>query len=394
MQTYSRTRGLLVPYHHHRIPSIRRSHPMSTRIPLPKVSRALTVQKATEKSTNREKYPMDAVITERPIHALKPDEVLLKVNAVGFNHKDVWVRKGLYPAITIGSEYGGDGAGLVVASGKQDDSLLNTRMFLNPSVGWKSNPDAPESRLGVLGGTPAGGTFADYLVVKRDLLIPSPNHLDDVQVAALPLGGVTAWRAAVVNAQVKAGQHVLITGIGGGVALFALQFCLGLGAHVYVTSGTQEKLEKAIALGAKGGANYKDKDWPKQINDLIQKTSKGAALDAVIDSGGGPIFGQVSKFMREGGRLVCYGMTASPTITMTMREVLKNLKVLGSTMGSQKDLEDATEFISTHKIVPIVSHVFEGLDSAEAGFAVLDKGEQFGKVVLRIHHATKARSHL
>ncbi|KAF6763689.1 hypothetical protein DFP72DRAFT_1059748 [Ephemerocybe angulata] len=360
---------------------------MSTSIPLPKVSRALTVQKATEKSTNREKYLVDAVITERPIHALKPDEVLLKVNAVGFNHKDVWVRKGLYPAITIGSEYGGDGAGLVVASGNQDDSLLNTRMFLNPSVGWKSNPDAPESRLGVLGGTPAGGTFADYLVVKRNLLIPSPNHLDDVQVAALPLGGVTAWRAAVVNAQVKAGQHVLITGIGGGVALFALQFCLGLGAHVYVTSGTQEKLDKAIALGAKGGANYKDKDWPKQINDLIQKTSKGAALDAVIDSGGGPIFGQAQQVHeRRRAARVLWNDGESNYHNDDARGPQESQ---GSTMGSQKDLEDATEFISTHKIVPVVSHVFDGLDSAEAGFAVLDKGEQFGKVVLRVHPACK-----
>ncbi|RXW12479.1 hypothetical protein EST38_g13376 [Candolleomyces aberdarensis] len=336
--------------------------------PYPKVSKALVVQK----SNGDGPYKFDAVLEEKPVPELKSDEVLLKLTAVGFNHKDVWVRKGMYPAITVGSPYGGDGAGIIIASGTPDDALLNKRVLLNPSHGWKSDPVGPESYFSILGSSPVGGTFAEYLVVKRELVIPSPEHLEDVHVAALPVGAVTAWRATMVNAQIQPGHNVLITGIGGGVALLALQFCIAAGANVYVTSGTKDKIDRAVGLGAKGGANYKDKDWPAQINDLLQKDKKGSTLDAVIDSAGGNIFGQI-------------GRTANPSVTLTMKEVLKNHQFIGSTMGSQKDLEDATAFISKHRIVPILSRVIEGgLESAEEGFQLLASGEQFGKVVIRL----------
>lgn len=133
--------------------------------------------------------------------------------------------------------------------------------------------------FGILGGggLPPLGTFAEYVIVERDQVIPTPGHLDDVQISAWPLGGVTAWRcaltqpffsvscdnymlsrAAIVYGRVEAGQNVLITGIGGGVALIAMQICMAKGASVYVTSGKEEKIRKAVALGAVGGANYKE----------------------------------------------------------------------------------------------------------------------------------------
>ncbi|KAG6872132.1 hypothetical protein C0995_012669 [Termitomyces sp. Mi166 len=200
-------------------------------------------------------------------------------------------------------------------------------------------------------------------------------------MAAWPLGAVTAWRAAVVNGQVSSGQNVLITGIGGGVALLALQICIAKGASVYVTSGSQDKIQKAIALGAKGGVNYKDKKWPSQLGALL---GKGRELDVVIDSGGGEIMMQTNKILKHGGRVVCYGMTASPKISFTMREVLKNQRLIGSTMGSHQDLVDATNFLAEHRIVPVISHVFEGLEGAEQGFETIKRGEQFGKVVVKI----------
>lgn len=105
------------------------------------------------------------------------------------------------------------------------------------------------------------------------------------------------------------GQNVLITGIGGGVALVALQLCLALGANVYVSSGNEEKIQKAVTIGAKGGVNYKSKDWPAQLGKLLVKNSgKGALLSAVIDSGGGDIMGQVGKILKPGGKVVVYGM--------------------------------------------------------------------------------------
>jgi threonine dehydrogenase-like Zn-dependent dehydrogenase len=168
--------------------------------------------------------------------------------------------------------------GVVIASHDPEDDLFNQRVFLVPNRGWKDDPDAPEeecvfiplrcsllltrftTRHFVLGGATMypSGTFSEYIVVEREYVIPIPDHLDDVHAAAWPLGGLTAWRATVVNAAVKKGHNVLITGIGGGVALLVLQICVALGASVYVTSGNVEKIRKAVELGAKGGVNYHD----------------------------------------------------------------------------------------------------------------------------------------
>lgn len=187
------------------------------------------------------------------------------------------------------------------------------------------------STISIIGGTKAGriGTFSQYVVVERDQVIESPEHLDDTQAAAWPLGGLTAWRyvrwlppsklsqltcilltrAAIVNADPKEGGNVLITGIGGGVALLAMQLSLAKKANVYVSSGNEEKIQKAIALGAKGGVNYKNKDWPAQLQKLLERHhGKGAVLSAVVDSGGGEIIGQVSKILKGGGKVVVYGM--------------------------------------------------------------------------------------
>lgn len=282
---------------------------------------------------------------------------------------------------------GSDGAGTVVASGSLNDPLLNKRVFLMPCRGWEKDPHAPESRFGIFGGVsfPPHGTFTEYIVVERDQVLLTPEYLDDIHIAAWPVGGLTAWRVAVVNAKVQRGQNILITGIGGGVAIIAMQICLAKGANVYVTSGSLDKVRRATLLGAKGGANYKDKSWPAQIGALLAKEKKGTMLDAIIDSGGGDIMGQAGKLLKQGGRVVCYGMTSNPQITFTMRQILANQQLLGSTMGSHQDMRDATKFLTEHRIVPVVSHVLDGLESAEEGFELLKKGNQFGKVVINLH---------
>ncbi|KAH8106922.1 hypothetical protein BXZ70DRAFT_915626 [Cristinia sonorae] len=363
---------------------------------IPQTTRVLVVQKS---SNAKPVYPNDAFLTEWPIpqpEQLTKEQILVRINAVSFNYRDLWIRKGLYPGIKPGSAYGADGAGVVVASGIAQDPLMNQRVFLVPMRGWETNPEAPETRFTILGGggdmAPLG-TFAQYAVVERDQVILTPPHVDDEHISAFPVGGVTAWRAVSINAKVQKGQNVLITGIGGGVALIALQLCLARGANVYVTSGSEDKIRKAVNLGAKGGVNYKDKDWPAKLSKLIKEHSKASGnlesdeeLSAVIDSAGGDIMGQVSKYLKHGGKVVIYGMTASPKVIMTMREVLKNQQLLGSTMGSHQDLIDATNFIAEHKIVPVVSHVLDGLESAEEGFKLVQSSDHFGKVVMRIRH--------
>ncbi|KAM6500156.1 hypothetical protein JOM56_003170 [Amanita muscaria] len=343
----------------------------------------------------------DAVLTTRPIPALKEGDILVKMTAASFNHRELWIRKGMYPRIAIGSTLGADGAGIVIASSDPNDTLLHKRVFLTPSRGWIKDPDGPESDFSIVGGAlyPPIGTFSQHVVVERDQVIPIPEHLNDVQAAAWPLGGVTAWRAAIVKGRVSSGQNVLITGIGGGVAILALQLCVAKGANVYVTSGSEDKIRKAVELGAKGGANYKDAKWPSRIAALLSKDAKENGggtgfLDAVIDSSGGDIMGQTTKYLKQGGSIVCYGMTAGPKITFTMREVLKNQQLLGSTMGSHQDLLDATSFLAAHRIVPVVSHVIDGLQHAEEGFELIRKGSHFGKVVIKIREATNRQQKL
>ncbi|RDX56332.1 NAD(P)-binding protein [Lentinus brumalis] len=355
---------------------------MAAAVQIPKTTRALVVRKAAQATK-----PVfhDAVVEERPIPQLKTGQILVRVHAAGFNHRDLWIRKGLYPGIGFGHVMGADAAGLVVASADKNDNLVSKRVFFLPMRGWERDPDAPEGPFTVCGGSKMieFGAFAQYIVVERYQVIQTPDHIDDVHAAAWPLGGVTAWRATIVNGAVKKGDNVLITGIGGGVALIALQICVAQGANVYVTSGGADKIQRAVELGAKGGVSYKANDWPKQLGELMYKDRVGE-LSAVIDAGGGDIMGKTSPLLKQGGRVVVYGMHTAPKVTMTMREVMKNQRLIGSTMGSHQDLIDATNFLAKHKIVPVVSHVLDGLESADEGFKLLDKGDHFGKIVIRI----------
>jgi len=354
----------------------------------PSTTKALVLQKSAE-----DKSPVyhDICIEDRPISALKDQEVLVRIGAVAFNHRDLWIRKGEYPSVGFGLVMGADGAGTVVASARQDDTLLDKRVFLTPSRGWKTKPEGPEAKFGVIGGVkdPVIGTFAEYVVVDRDEIVETPAHLDDEHAAAWPLAGVTAWRAINHQAQIQKGYNVLITGIGGGVAIVAQQLVVALGANVYVTSGSQDKIDKAIALGAKAGFNYKSGSWPSELGKLLKE--RNATLDAVIDSAGGDILGQTSRLLRAGGKVVCYGMTVSPKITFTMREVLKGIELKGSAMGSQRELVEATNFIAKHQIVPVVSEVIEGLEKYEEGFDAMKQGSQFGKIVVRVRQNHKGR---
>ncbi|KAH9997735.1 NAD-binding protein [Russula compacta] len=328
----------------------------------------------------------DVHIVERPVPVLKHGEILVKINAAGFNHRELWIRRGQYPGIVPGSTLGADGAGVVIAAHDDGDELLNKRVFLVPTRGWEDDPLAPEAPFGILGGgdNPPIGTFSTYCVVSREQVIPTPAHLDDVHAAAWPVAGVTAWRATVVNARVARGHTVLITGIGGGVALLALKLCLALGARVYITSGSDAKIARAVALGAAGGVNYTHKDWPKALKKLLGES----LLDSVIDSAGGTIAQQVGRVLRQGGRIVIYGMTVALQTPFTMREVLRNQQLIGSTMGSKGDLLAATEFIARHRIAPVVSRVFDGLENAEQGFELLALGDHFGKIVIRMDRSS------
>ncbi|GAA5829451.1 hypothetical protein JCM3766R1_001103 [Sporobolomyces carnicolor] len=328
-----------------------------------------------------------------PVPTPERDQVLVKILASGFNHRDVFQRQSLYPGTIFTdpksnspSILGADCVGVVVSP--PEHTLHNRRVLVAPAENWLQDPLGPDvegKQFGILGSvkqTRGRGTYAEYIAVHQDDVVECPKHLAESEAAAVPLGALTAYRAVFTKANVKKGDNVLITGIGGGVAILALQFCVAAGAKVWVSSSSEEKIKKAVEMGAQGGVNYKDAAWPKTFGSLLPKSRP--FLDAVVDSGGGPIASQVARVIKDGGVVACYGQTSGKPIEVNMAFVLKNAELRGSTMGSREEFFAAVKFIGEHEIVPVVDTVLTGLDEAEKGFQLLKRGGQFGKVVITI----------
>lgn len=218
-----------------------------------------------------------AVARDLPTPTPAAGEVLVKLHAAALNHRDVWIQKGQYAGIKLPCTLGADGSGEIVALGEGVATLtVGAPVILYPGVDWGDEQKTQGRNFRVLG-MPDPGTFAEYSTVRADYLRPRPAHLDWAQAAALPLAGLTAYRAAFRRAQLQPGERVLVTGIGGGVALVAAQFCAAAGADVWVTSGNDDKLARALALplGLRGGANYHHENWRK---DLTQRAGCSTSL--------------------------------------------------------------------------------------------------------------------
>ncbi|BGP57626.1 hypothetical protein JCM8202_001001 [Rhodotorula sphaerocarpa] len=331
-----------------------------------------------------------------PVPTATADQVLVKVLGAGFNHRDVFQRQSLYPGTIFHSDsspsiLGADAVGVVVSPGHP---LSQKRVLLAPAVNWlkdPAGPDVPGKQFGILGSvkqTEGRGTYAEYVVVGKDDVIECPEHLSVAEAATVPLGSLTAYRATFTKANVKSGDNVLITGIGGGVAILALQFCVAVGANVWVTSSSPEKIKRAQQLGAKGGVNYRDEDWPKQLQKLLPASRP--QLDAAIDSGGGPLGSQLARVLRDGAIIACYGQTTMKPLDMPMALILKNVEIRGSTMGSREEFFSAVKLVRDKKIQPVVDSVLSGLGEAEKGFQLLKEGGQFGKIAIQIAQDERA----
>ncbi|NVK82743.1 MAG: alcohol dehydrogenase catalytic domain-containing protein, partial [Cytophagia bacterium] len=205
---------------------------------------------------------------DKPIPVPKTREVLVQLKAAALNHRDQWIREGMYPNIQMGTTLGSDGSGVVTAVGVGvSESLLGQEVIINPNREWGNNPAVQSAEYNILG-MPKDGTLAEYVLVEEDRLVEKPKHLSFEEAAALPLGGVTAFRAVFHHGQCAEGKNVLISGVGGGVAQFAFLFAVHKGANVWVTSGSQEKIDQCIASGAQGGFNYKSENWLKEAKSI------------------------------------------------------------------------------------------------------------------------------
>lgn len=304
-------------------------------------------------------------------------EVVVRLQAAALNHRDVYIQQGLYPGIRVPVILGSDGCGTVVDLGEGvDEKWKNQSVIINPNNQWGDSEAAQSFDYHILG-MPTNGTFAEYLCVKADRLHLKPAHLSAQEAAALPLAGMTAYRALMKRAALQEGEQVLISGIGGGVALFACQFALAAGAKVYVTSSSEEKIAAAVGMGASGGANYKAENWAESLQD------EAGVFDVIIDSAGGPGFKHFLQLANMGGRIAFYGGTQGKFTLSPQKMFWKQVSLLGSTMGSDEDFKEMVDFVAAHKIKPSVDRVFP-LEEAQAAFDYLDAGAQMGKVVLQL----------
>jgi len=304
-------------------------------------------------------------------------EVCVSLRAAALNHRDLWILRGQYPGLKWPVIPGSDGAGVVSAVGEGvSPELLGREVIINPAFGWGDAAAAQSESFSILG-LPRDGTLAEAVCVPIEQLSPRPDHLDWCEAAALPLAGLTAWRALVTRAQVRAGERVLISGIGGGVALFALQFAVALGAEVWVSSSSPEKLARAAELGARGGFLYTRSDW---ACEAVEQT--GGGFDVIIDSAGGPGFGALIDAAALGGRIAFYGATRGNVPELALRKIFfRQLSLLGSTMGSPADWVAMLDCVNRHKIRPILSARYPLAKTAEA-FALMERGEQMGKIAI------------
>ena len=315
---------------------------------------------------------------QKRVPELQARQVLIKVSAAALNKRDQFIREGKYPNIQFGSTLGSDAVGEVVEIGSEaDKKLIGRRVIINPNIDWGNN-EAIQSRAYSILGMPTDGVFAEFVAVNQDRIHTVPTHLTDEEAAALPLAGLTAYRALFRHGKVRKNENILISGFGGGVAQLAFQFGIAAGANVYVTSGSAEKIEKAISLGAQGGYNYKDPDWYKN-----PWQTKGG-FDVVIDSAGGDQINTFVKLMRPGGRIVFYGATNGLPSTLDLYRMFWNqISLQGSTMGNDKEFSQMLDFVTEHKIVPLVDSV-RPFDDIRSAFDEIASTSKLGKLVVKL----------
>ena len=317
-----------------------------------------------------------------------PGEALVRVRAVALNHLDLWVRRGgpAFDKLLKPHVGGADVAGVVAGYGPQGGATgpaIGTRVVVDPGIvsgedEWtRRGEDSLSPHYHILGEEAWGGC-AEYVTVPAVNLLPIPNGFDFPQAAAPALVFLTAWRMLVKRAQVKAGETVAIIGVGGGVNSAAIQICKHLGATVYAITSTPDKMRKAQELGADHVINYKTEDWSKAV--FLATGKRG--VDVVVDNVGAATWTQSIRALARGGRLVNVGCTSGPVVETDLRLVFrKQISLLGSTMGSHQDFRDVMSLIWSGTFKPVIDRVMP-LAEGRAAHELLERGEQFGKVVL------------
>ncbi|MHB1549821.1 MAG: zinc-binding dehydrogenase [Vulcanimicrobiaceae bacterium] len=322
--------------------------------------------------------PEKFVVEDTPQPAAGPGEIVVRVRCAALNHRDVFISQGLYPGIALPRTLGSDGAGEVAALGANvAGPPVGTPVVIDPTIGWGNDPEVWSPGATILG-MPRDGTFAQYVAVPAENVHAKPAHLAYEAAAAMPLAGLTAYRATFTRGKLKSGESVLITGIGGGVQTFVLLYAKHVGARIAVTSGSDEKLARARALGAEVAVNYATSaNWQKEVRAAF------GSVDLAIDSAGGDAFAKALGLVRPGGRVVTYGGTSGDATIKMFPLFWNQLSVYGTSMGSPWDFRAMLALFESAALQPAIDRVY-AMDEVVEAARRMNQASQFGKIVLAI----------
>ncbi len=322
--------------------------------------------------------PGSVELQEVPSPAPGPGEVRVALRAASLNYRELWISRGQYPGMKLPSGLGADGAGIIDAVGSGVDAgNIGREVVLYPGQGWGDNPRYP-SRSFALYGMPLPGTLAQYICVPLENAVDKPASLNFDEAASLPTASLTAWRALHVKATLSAGETVLITGIGGGVAVAACAFAIAMGAKVFVSSSSEEKIRRAEQLGAAGGVVYTQDKWGKALGKLA------GGIDVVFDGAPASSLSQYVRCLNMGARVVIYGSTGGVDAQFSAPELfLRHATLLGTAMGTLADFRDMVAFVDKHRLRPVIDQRFP-LDAGREALLALESNHGMGKIVVSI----------
>ncbi|WP_051217624.1 quinone oxidoreductase family protein [Paenibacillus assamensis] len=303
----------------------------------------------------------------------KAGEVSVRIQAAGLNHRDLFImkeRSDLHQSVVLGS----DGAGIVASVGEGIEHIqVGDEVIIHPTLNWVHTNEIPET-LTILG-YPSEGTFAEYVVVPVTCIEKKPAYLTWEEAGVLPLAALTAYRALFTRGQLKSGEHVLITGIGGGVATYAFMMAKAAGAKVTVTSRSQEKRLRALEVGA-DHVLASDCDWGESLH--------GEPVNLIIDSIGPAVFTQFLQVLAPGGRVVQFGRSSGDKVEISLSTLFRNqYSILATSMGSAEEFREMLQFVERHRIRPVIDQIYP-LEQAVQAFKRMEAGVQFGNIGLKM----------
>jgi NADPH:quinone reductase-like Zn-dependent oxidoreductase len=327
------------------------------------------------------------VIGERPTPRRRTGEVLVRLRAATLNQVDVYMRNsGAGITHELPQILGVDGAGVVEETDSKGSPFrVGDSVIIHPGIScghceFCLQGDNPLCRSVSFVGEHRDGTFCEYISLPATNVFSMPEGLSYEQASALGVNYLTAWRMLFTKAKLKPWESVLIFGIGGGVSLAALHLARVTGAMVIVTSRDDRKLKKALKLGAHHAINSERQDVSKEVVNI----TRGRGVDVVIENVGEAVWSDALKSLVRGGRLITCGATSGDSPPADLRRIfIRQLQVIGSTLGSLSEFLDLISFISRHQIKPYVDKTF-ALDDVHRAFDYLESSRQFGKVAIKI----------